>query len=56
MLTRWMMDRWIYLFNKSISYHMPGTVLSIRNTQLRKDLATVEVREGDMVVIIATRY
>lgn len=50
-----MMDRWIYLFNKSISCHMPGTVLSIRNTQLLKDLATVEVREGDVVVIIAIR-
>lgn len=34
---------------------MPGTVLSIRNTQLLKDLATVEVREGDVVVIIAIR-
>lgn len=50
-----MMDRWIYLFNKSVSYHMPGTVLSIGNTQLLKDLATVEVREGDVVVIIAIR-
>ena len=44
--------------NKSIfeNYLMPGTVLSIRKTQLLKELATIEVREGDITVIIATKY
>ena len=35
---------------------MPGTVLSIRKTQLLKELATIEVREGDITIIIATKY
>lgn len=35
---------------------MSGTVLSIRKTQLLKEFATLEVREGGITVIIATKY